>query len=106
VRVHYPDGSSERLPITGKLFFDQTDQVGLYEVEQSTAGEVISAERFAVNLADDAESDIRSRAEDDAGAAGFAGEEPVPTRREIWPWLVMAGLALLTGEWWWYHRRL
>ena len=65
--------------------------------------------RFAVNLFDARESDIRPRAEDELTIGYFEvpGEEGwEPTRREVWKWLLMAGLSVVALEWYIYCRRV
>lgn len=104
--VERPDGTTEVLPPGGKVLYDRTDAVGIYAVRQSARGETLSLERFAANLTDDAESSIGPRAPQDVIAtAPPASREATPMQREFWPWVVAAGVLLLTGEWWWYHRR-
>jgi Aerotolerance regulator N-terminal/von Willebrand factor type A domain len=59
---------------------------------------------LAVNTFNEAESDLRSAAQEDAPQAGWT---PAPrlTALSPWQWLALAAFALFTGEWWLFHRR-
>jgi hypothetical protein len=95
--------------------FHATDQPGIYQVRQGD--QVI--QRFAVNLFDRAESDVRVRPTQDpesqtvrpadirighvdvAAAVGRA-----PSRQEMWKTLLAAALFVLLLEWYIYNRRV
>jgi len=73
------------------------------EFEDGTA-----TRRVAVNLLDPSESDIRSTA-----VLPFASGDVVAsatgsaqTPRRLWPWLLLAALAISMFEWWIYNRRV
>ncbi|MBN2022911.1 MAG: BatA and WFA domain-containing protein [Pirellulales bacterium] len=100
-----PDGKTSLLEQSrpGKYNFTDTDKLGVYEVR--TGGKL--QERFTVNLFDPAESDLAPRASFDVGpveVAGQTGWEDV--RRELWRWLVLAGLGVLLVEWYIYGHRV
>jgi hypothetical protein len=67
-----------------------------------------AAKAFAVNLLDEHESEIApvmeltlsGRAVD--SAQGSIGRANVP----LWPWIVLAALALVCGEWMLYNSRI
>lgn len=110
VVIARPDGSIWEQPIDGAggaLRFADTRQPGIYTVAfRDAAGATQPAGRFAVNFFDAEESAIQPAASIRVGqvevtpdAAGAAG------RRELWPWLLLAGLALLLAEWWVSYRR-
>ncbi|MEN0109112.1 MAG: hypothetical protein AAF805_00165, partial [Planctomycetota bacterium] len=121
VTVTAPSGARERITRRGErpFVFRGTDELGLYLIEE--AGE--PPRRFAVNLLDAAESDVRLR-EAPAGRAGEAepsrtiaglriGDTDVaatvgstPARQELWKLLLVGVLVLLALEWWVYHRRV
>jgi hypothetical protein len=117
VTVVLPDKSTRDLPTptAGKLAFHETEQLGVYDVQ--AAGQL--AARFAVNLFDRDESDVRLRARQD-GKEGVQTVESVaigytdvdaessssPMRKELWTWLLMAALAVLVLEWYIYNRRV
>ena len=98
-----PDGEEVRVQLQdGRIVCSDTDMVGIYEV----MGDEFT-QRFAVNLLDESESDIKP-----AEKIEFAGQEVVSSaasavsNREIWGSLVLAALMLLAVEWWVYHRRV
>lgn len=74
------------------------DRAGLYALEGAAGG----VRALAVNLCDVGESSLAT-----AGALGVTGEPrrasgpgaPTPQPGEIWPWLVLAALGLLTADW-------
>ena len=115
--VILPDGSKRAIdsPEAGKLVFHETDQPGSYEVQ--AGGNVLA--RFAVNLFDREESDVRLRARQDGekglqeveslsiGYVDVAAESPSsPVRKELWTALLLAALAVLVLEWYIYNRRV
>jgi uncharacterized membrane protein len=90
--VRDPSGATHRAEITrGALSFSQTDRVGLYTLTTGAKREV----RFAVNLLDAVESNIRPQSLPVAPAptAGGVGDS-FTYQRELWPFLL--GLAMLT----------
>ncbi len=116
VVVTGPDGQTKTLSRRGDepFQFHDTQTPGVYEVAEG--GRVI--ERFAVNLFNRAESDVRLRPatpedELDAAAASIqigntavAAAGLAPQRKELWPWILAAALALLLFEWYVYNRRV
>lgn len=117
VTVVLPDKSTRRVeaPPAGKLVFHETDQLGPYEVRSGSEPVV----RFAVNLFDRQESDVRLRAQADEatglttvqalsiGYADVQAQSPsLPVRQELWTWVLLAALAVLVFEWYIYNRRV
>lgn len=103
VTVTDPRGVAHRIGVReGEWIFDGTTRTGVYEVR---AGK--QQQRFAVNLLSRAESDVRPRAALDLGASKVRAEAPEKVRRrmELWPWLVLAALGLIGGEWLLFHKR-
>jgi hypothetical protein len=108
VRVTTPDGVSvvlsaaERLPV-----FAETGRLGIYRIEQlDQSGGILRSAVIAVNLFDEAESDIAQRevvriGQTEVRAAAWEEQG----RREFWPWLAGAALSALVVEWWVYQRR-
>ncbi len=100
-----PDG--RRVSLTadgnGRVSFTDTTRVGLYRV---AAGDW--EQRFAVNLLDDAESNVAPRAEVAAGGEGRrAAEAPLasyPSRQDLWKLFAVLALLLLVTEGILYHR--
>lgn len=110
IRITTPDGGVHELPVAGdRVAFADTGQLGLYRLEILQAGEVTSAQSFAVNLFGAGESDIRPVPEADlqlgGGLEAAVADEQLGTR-EFWMWLALAALLLLAIEWYVYHRRL
>ncbi|MEO0531611.1 MAG: BatA and WFA domain-containing protein [Planctomycetota bacterium] len=118
ITVATPSGRSEALRRRGEqpFVFRLTDEVGVYRVTE--AGR--ETQRFAVNLFDPAESDVRLRTDEtpeDADAAQIASVKignidvtaaagAAPARQELWRLILIAALALLLLEWYIYHRRV
>lgn len=74
------------------------DRAGLYALDGAAGG----VRALAVNLCDAGESSLPTGGSlgvtgEPGGAAGRAG--PTPQPGEIWPWLVLAALGLLTADW-------
>ncbi len=106
VRIRTPSGQTvDATARAGKVAFADTGELGVYEVQ--AGGKTVR--RFAVNLFDPNESAIRPDLAPtikigDVKVAGESGWEPA--RREIWKYLVLAGLAVLLLEWYIYIRRI
>ncbi|NIL97788.1 MAG: VWA domain-containing protein [Planctomycetales bacterium] len=117
--LHWPEGP-DQLAITApdgtrftvrrnpqnRYSFSQTDQLGVYQVQDGQ-----SSHRFAVNLFDPLESDI----EPVAGEAVRIGNVQVAVsskpqgqvaRIEVWKLLALLGLGVLLLEWYIYNRRV
>ncbi|MYE26984.1 MAG: VWA domain-containing protein [Chloroflexi bacterium] len=110
IRVTTPDGTVHDLPVEGDMVaFAETGKLGLYRLEVLQAGEVTSAQSFAVNLFATGESDIGPVPETDlqlgGGLMAAEADEQLGTQ-EFWMWLALAALLLLAIEWYVYHRRL
>ncbi|MEE8452558.1 MAG: BatA and WFA domain-containing protein [Thermoguttaceae bacterium] len=105
--VRLPNGKTERPRQTasGKSSFTETGDLGVYEVRSGK--ETVS--RFAVNLFDAAESDIRTDAAPslDIGYVEVVAQEGwEAARQETWKWLLGLGLVVLLVEWYIYNRRV
>jgi hypothetical protein len=100
----------------GDVFqFQDTNQLGVYEVRRGD--QVI--ERFAVNLFDRQESDVRVRKNQNVpGTTVQAADirigntdvaatmEQTPSRVEAWKWVLACALFVLILEWYIYNRRV
>jgi hypothetical protein len=95
--------------------FHDTYQLGVYDVKRGD--QVI--ERFAVNLFDRNESDVRVRESQDPEAnvtraadirIGHVDVQAevgrAPTRKEVWKAVLACALAVLVFEWYIYNRRV
>ncbi len=99
----------------GSVSFGPLPKVGIYKVRwtgPAAAGDAkdgTSAMRdYAVNLLDPAESDIRA-AEQIKVATEVAGAKPGDNGRavrSIWPWMILAALAVVMLEWFVYNRKV
>ncbi|MBN1562203.1 MAG: BatA and WFA domain-containing protein [Anaerolineae bacterium] len=106
--VTLPNGRTVMLePESSEVVFADTLQSGLYRVDLRKDGETFRSEQFAVNLFDAAESDIEPQANVQIGTSTIAEAAREETgRREFWPWVIGAGLAVIMVEWLVYHRAL
>lgn len=105
VSILIPGGDTVVLPVGSerRLLFGGTERVGLYAVSQPEHPDRF----FAANLLDANETSNAPKASFKLGDKTVTGvKEPVEANREVWHWLAMAGLALLMGEWYIYHRRV
>ena len=85
--------------------FAGTDEIGVYDVRLEDSS--IVTQRFAVNLFDAVESDLRPREFFETAwnkVTAQAGFET--TRREAWRWLILLAILLLLVEWYIYNRRV
>jgi hypothetical protein len=107
IRVRPPSGGEVRVqrgplntfPIT------ETSKVGLYEVREGRSRQ--ASGRFAVNLFDDTESNLRPRTSVKLGHVEVKqGEAWEPARHDAWKWILLAALAVLAVEWYIYNRRV
>ncbi len=105
-----PDGTRHALPVGEELpVFAATDQLGVYLVEQldqpGISDHVLQSAVLAVNLFDEAESNIAPREVVRVGQAEVVtATREEEGRREFWPWLAGAALGVLVVEWWVYQR--
>lgn len=97
ISVRSPDGKWEKYPVTSDpLLYQQTQQVGTYTILENK-----KSRYFTVNLLDAAESDIIAPAIDAAAytAMSLADVEITAVRKHLWMWLLLAGMAVILGEW-------
>lgn len=88
----------------GVAYYGATDQVGIYEL---VADEDAQPQRFAVNLANSVESNIRPAQITRLGAQEVIQGEAIKTSTpEIWRWFVGAAIVILMLEWYIYNRRV
>jgi hypothetical protein len=106
VVVVSPSGKAFRyVPNQSGIVFTETDELGYYAVNFVT-GDSTTAEYFAVNLFDPAESDIRPRASVNVGRAEISAQASERVgQREFWPWLASLALIVLMIEWQAYYRK-
>lgn len=117
LEVELPDGIRRQIDLEqpGRLSFHETEQVGIYQVRDSEG----VVKRFAVNLFDREESDVRLRARRDGeggvevvdsisiGYTDVSAQSPFsPVRQELWKPLLLGALVVLILEWYIYNRRV
>ena len=105
VTVRTPSGKKVKLKRgkTGKFTFTGTAELGAYDV--LWGGKTVR--RFATNLFDGSESDIRPAADVQIGHVEVTGQSSWEVvRRETWKLLLLLGLAVLLLEWYIYTRRV
>lgn len=117
LKVELPDGQQRSVALDqpGRLSFQDTSQLGVYQVREGSQVK----KRFAVNLFDRDESDIRLRVRQDSkdglqqvdslsiGYVDVAAQSPTSqVRRELWRPLLVAALVVLILEWYIYNRRV
>jgi hypothetical protein len=110
ITVIKPNGEVWEETVQGSVepvLFSETGEPGLYTVSYSdAAGESHPAGRFAVNFSDAEESRIQPQSSIRLGQSDMRpGAREPEGRREIWPWLLLAALAVLLAEWWVAYRR-
>ena len=98
--IDLPGGEEQTVAARdGAMAFADTLRAGVYQVKD--------APPFAASLLSESESNtapsdsIKTRAGEVSGQA-----ETFKTEREAWRWLALAALAVLSFEWWVYHRRI
>lgn len=98
--LRQPFRAGEEIPV-----FAATEYLGIYQVEQvAGSGELLQQTAFAVNLFDEAESDVMPREVVQVGQAEVTTVRGEEGRREFWPWLAAAALCVMAAEWWAYQR--
>jgi len=107
-RARRPDGTTVpvQADVAGMVYFGGTARVGVYEIcYEKGGGEAI--DRYAVNLEDAGESNIRPRGATELARphikAGQAIESSTP---EVWRWFVGVALLIVLLEWYIYNRRV
>ncbi len=109
------DGGEARLEYTGPVPLEAEvrsgravlpvfPRAGIYET-----ADTVSAlyKRFAVNLLDQTESDLRPVTDLPTGSGTVTGQSNrIAVRREVWHWFIWAAMGLLMLEWLIYTRRM
>ena len=103
-RVKMPGGAERTIPLDSnarELVFGETATRGRYELTLGTNQMV-----FVANLLDAQESNLRPSEELSLGRRGTVVATPLQRANlEYWRWFALAGLVVMMGEWWWFHRR-
>ena len=94
-----------RLSPGGRGVFAETPFAGVYEV--ATPSEPARVRhRFAANLLDAEESDVRPRPHLQITRDLIARSDTAVVQKEVWAWFMLSALALLLVEWTVYHHRI
>jgi Ca-activated chloride channel homolog len=98
--IDLPDGDEQTVTARdGVLAFADTLRAGVYQVKDAPS--------FAASLLSEAESNTAPRDSIKTRAGEVSGQvETFKTEREAWRWLALAVLAVLSFEWWVYHKRI
>ena len=111
--VTNPDGDRSKVErgSDNAFTYQETDRLGVYQyaIERPMQDKSAPAtqRRFAVNLFDTVESDIRPRETFDTAWNSITAAGAVESRRrEAWRWFVLLALAVLVFEWYVYNRRV
>lgn len=105
MEVRLPNGKAIPLGVGAeeKVPFTDTGQLGVYQVQVDGKPE----RRFAVNLFQSQESNIRPLPQIEIGHTAVEGTaNGEVARRELWKGLLLAGLVILGVEWYIYNRRV
>ncbi len=101
-----PDGSKESISSgqAGIVRYPQTDRAGIYSVE--LARQPVRA--FAVNLLSEQESQIAPVKELTLSGREITAADRALARANVplWPWMVLAALMIVCGEWFLYNSRI
>ena len=98
--IKTPAGDAQEVAARdGSIIFADTLRVGTYQVKDE--------QPFAASLLSEAESNIAPHDSIKTRAGEVSGQvETFNSEREAWRWVALAVLAVLTIEWWVYHRRI
>ncbi|MBI4559616.1 MAG: VWA domain-containing protein [Candidatus Hydrogenedentes bacterium] len=108
--VTLPDGTKQSVALSPlrPTFFGATERAGVYTVTRSAKEPGAAGESFAyaVNLADRNESSVTPASNLTLGRGEVQGQRgTIKQNRELWRWLVLIAVLILTLEWWVYSRR-
>jgi hypothetical protein len=84
--------------------FFGTHELGVYEVDDNDPN---SERRFAVNLFDTVESDIRPKDSFETAWTEVKAQQAMETKQvDFWRWLLMLALIVLVVEWYVFNKRI
>lgn len=107
VRVEMPEGRSRQVSVgaAGQFTFSDTERIGAYRVLAPEEDQPVN--RFTVNLFDSRESDLQVVDSIQVGRELIAASAAtVPSRSELWRWLLLGALGMLAIEWLVFTRRV
>jgi hypothetical protein len=117
VELKGPGGVSQKLSpaADGRIVYGPVAETGVYEVRwDGTPGptDVMDGSRalrvYASNLMDSDESDVAAAADISLATQVVAAESRAPSAADqrLWPWLILAALAVVMLEWFVYNRKV
>jgi hypothetical protein len=107
VTVHMPDGSQRDFSLRqGAVNFAETQQAGRYTVRWKGETEGQADASFNVNVSSHTQSDVTPSAHSFGRGQTARGllQAPVPGL-QLWPYLVLLMLIVLTLEWAYFSKR-
>lgn len=107
IRIESPTGQASEATrgSDGRYVIADAETTGIYQALALSTNERIG--RFAVHLCDRLESDVRVPAKLELGYEEVSATSTRNWgRSEYWKWAVIAGLLVVTWEWWLYLRRV
>jgi hypothetical protein len=102
VEIVRPNGSQRTHDTLGPVVLE-TDDIGAYVIRQFDAQRLLAQTRVAVEPRPGAGAPEPRVVLPGAPVVSRAGGE-ASSIVELWPWLAVLAIALLTAEWWWFHR--
>lgn len=107
VLVEDPFGKEWTYPLDGdtrRVAFPETQQTGVYYITQYSGDEIVAQEAFAVNLGSRDESVVRPNPQPGLPQGRDPSQPPSADagdtfRRELWPYVAVAGFLVLLLEW-------
>lgn len=105
VTILAPSGTSHTPSLSGtrQVYFSQTWEPGLYRVRVPDQAERV----FAFNLLSSRESDNRTAESITLGTEALEGARSAEKSNvDLWPYLALAALVFLVGEWYVFNRRV
>lgn len=105
VSVTGPDRRTHKVTFGGTApVFDGADRVGVYTATAGW-GKDTWKQQFAVNLLNKTESNLKPQNALQVGSGPpVTAERRARSNYELWGYVALAGLLLLSVEWWVYHR--
>lgn len=107
IYVTSPDGERRKVLREGQNMFVYTDteQTGAYRIREGTDSG--PEQGFTVNLFQSLESDLTPRPDLQLEHENIEGSVNIgKTRRELWKWVLLAGIGILMFEWYIYNKRV
>jgi len=107
IALRVPDGTNAEIavPEPASFAWGPARRAGVYTASWGS-GATGSTQSFAVNLDSAREGRIDSVQELTIGTQQVAGQAvPGTSRTALWPWLILAAVAVLLVEWWVWLRR-